>query len=218
MTEVFDARFRVPFCCLLSGKCGSGKTQFALNLLKHMDRLLTKPFERVYWFYGQDNSLIHTLQEELPGVELEVIKGLPASFDEYTDPNINKCIVIDDLMISAASNVAVTDLFCNKSRHTNSSVLLLLQNLNYHGSERLTFLRCSHLLVLFNDPLDQSLIYSVGTKIMPRKQKTFMDIFVEVTSKPYSPLIIDGHHSTPSNARFRGCIFEDKIQHIYIPK
>ena len=118
------------------------------------------------------------------------------------------------MMTEVSSNRHVTDLFSLQCRHTKTSIVLLLQNLHYPRCERLTILRCSHLLVNFNNPLDMSIFFSLAKKMMPYDQKTFMQIFREATKEPYSPLIIDGHQRTPNHLRFRAHIF-DGVQHIF---
>ena len=215
--KIIDARFKTPLAGLIAGKPGSGKSHWLHQLLLHQDIILDKPYTRVYWFYGQENDFTASLPKLLPNINLTLIKGVPDNFEKYLDPQVNKLIVLDDVMRQCASNHHVTDLYSLQCRHTQTSIIILLQNLNYHGSERLTFLRCSHLLVLFNEPLDQSLIYSVANKIMPRRPKVFMDIFARATSDPYSPLVIDGNLNTDNDLRLRSHIFHENIQYVYKP-
>lgn len=216
MDEV-DARFKTPFTAILAGQPGAGKSQFVYHFLKYQHILLDKPFEAVYWIYGQDNDFTQSLPERLPHIKITLIRGVPDNFEEYLDPSINKLIVFDDVMRAISNNPLVTDLFSIHCRHTKSSVFVLLQNILYKGSERATFLRCAHLLVLFKNPLDLSSIYTLAKRIYPRKPQVFLDIFHAATLTPYSPLVIDGGVTTDERLRFRSHLFDENIQHVYIP-
>lgn len=215
--KIIDARIKTPLTAIVSGKPNSGKTYWTYQLLKHQDILLDKKFEEVYWFYGQNTDFTNSLPKLLPNIKITLIKGIPDNFEQYLNPKISKLIVLDDVMRQCSNNTNVTDLYSIQCRHTQTSIILLMQNLFYHGKERLTFFRCTQLLVLFPDPLDQSLIYSIANKIMPRRPKLFMEIFEKATADPHSPLVIDGNLNTDSKLRFRSHLFEDNIQYVYMP-
>lgn len=111
-------------------------------------------------------------------------------------------------MIAASENKHVTNLFCRQSHHMNTSVIMMVQDLFYNGSQRKTFLRCAHYLVLFFSLLDYSSIYAVARKIMPLKVTLFLNIFELATEKPHSYLFVDGKPQTPASARYRTDIFD----------
>ena len=139
---------------------------------------------------------------------------LPSDFDDYIQKEKRGLIVIDDLMQSVGDSQHVTDLFCNKVQHSNISVILLMQNLFYHGKERTTLLRCAHYLVVLKNPLDGSVPLYLAQKIMPLKKKLFIDIFDSATRKPFGYLFIDGRQTTPPSARFRSDLFADGVQSV----
>ena len=215
--DIYDARIRTPLAAVVAGPPGCGKTVFIVNLLKNQTQLLNKPIEELVWFYGQENEYTKSLPKILNNIKVRLIQGLPKDFKKYIDPKVNQMYVIDDMMTEITSNRQVTELYSLQCRHTNTSIIILLQNLNYPGRERLTFLRCSHLLVIFSNPLDLSMVSALAKKVMPLEHKTFMEIFREVTNEPYTPLIIDGHQKTPHHLRFRGQIFNG-VQHVFSVK
>lgn len=217
MEETFDARLRTPFTGIVSGKPSSGKTFFVYNLLKNQEFFIDQEFKTVYWFYGQDNDFTKSLPKLLPNIDVKLIKGLPTDIIKYMKGKKRCLIVLDDVMRAVTSNRYITDLYSLCARHEEWSVLFLLQNLFYHGSERTTLLRCSQLLVVFDETIDRSMIYTLANKLIPRKPNIFMEIFDEATSKPYRPLLIDGHQSTPKSLRFRAIDFDEKVQHVYQP-
>lgn len=205
MAEVIDARLKLPFSCIVSGSPMSGKTSFVRALLEQRDRVLDKRVDYLVWFYGQRTDYVDRLEAQVLDIPTRVVGQLPdAGFDEYImDGKKNGLFVIDDLMVSAGSSKLVTDLFCNKVQHANLSVLLLLQNLFYHGSERSTLVRCAHYLSVFRNPMDASVPLFLAQKIMPLRRKLFLDIFERATSQPYGYLFIDGKQETDNRLRFR---------------
>lgn len=209
MSEVFDARMKTPFSCIVGGAPLSGKTSFVRQLLHHRHRLIDKEFDYLVWFYGQETEFIDELRNQTIGIPTTVVHMLPPSFDEYLISGKRGLIVLDDLMQNAGSSTAVTDLFVNKIQHTNTSAILMLQNLFHHGKERTTFVRCAHYMVVFKNPLDGSVPLYLAQKIMPLRRKLFMDIFDSATGTPHGYLYIDGKQSTPTAARFRTDIFAD---------
>ena len=216
--EVFDARLKVPFTCIVAGAPLSGKTRFVQRLLEERARLIDQEFDEVIWFYGQDTDFVRTMGSRLYNLPIRCVKGLPESFEDYFHPGKKTLFVIDDLMQTAGESSSVTDLFCNKVQHAKVSVLLLLQNLFYHGKERTTLVRCAHYLVVFKNPMDQSIPIFLAQKLMPLNRSLFMEIFDSATSKPHGYLFCDGKQQTPDKARFRSDLFDNGIQRVYVVK
>jgi hypothetical protein len=216
MTRVFDARMRTPFTCLIGGSPMAGKTTFVKRLLEMRWKLIDNNFDYLVWCYGQQTEFIQELRNQTFGIPTTVVHQLPISFDDYIQPDKRGLIVIDDLMQSAGESKQVTDLFCNKVQHSNVSVILMLQNLFYHGKERTTFLRCAHYLVLFKNPLDSSAPLYLAQRVMPLRKKLFLDIFDAATKNAFGYLFIDGRQTTPPSARFRTNIFDNGVQHVFV--
>ncbi len=216
--DTFDARIKASFTCIVSGPPRSGKTHFVKKLLENRFRLIDKTIDKLYWFYGEYNPFIEYLESEPFGIPTTLVHGLPTSFEEYLDPREHRLIVIDDLMTSAGGSVAVTDLFCNKVQHANVSVILLLQNVFYHGKERTTLLRCATYLVIFKNPMDKSVSNYLGMKLMPHDRALFYLIFNQATSSPHGYLFCDGSQTTPDEVRLRTDIFDDNVQRAFMLK
>lgn len=216
--DIFDGRLKTPFTCIVGGSPLSGKTTFVKQLLQHRHKLIDNDFDYLVWFYGQETPFIDELRNQrVVGLPTTVVHMLPPTFDGYLQSGKRGLIVIDDLMQSAGQSQLVTDLFCNKVQHSNVSVILLLQNLFYHGKERTTLLRCAHYMVVFRNPLDGSVPLYLAQKIMPLRRKLFMDMFDAATSLPFGYLFIDGRQTTPASARFRTNIFDNTgVQHAFV--
>ena len=215
-TSTFDARFKTPFTCIVSGSPMSGKTTFIRRLLEDRHIFIDNEIDYLVWFYGQHTPFIDILQKQALGLKTTVVHQLPTSFEDYIQPDKRGLFVIDDLMVTAGASTSVTDLFCNKVQHANLSVILLMQNLFYHGSERTTLVRCAHYLIIFKNPLDASVPLFLAQKIMPLQRKLFMNIYDQATAKPYGYLLIDGKQDTPKAARFRTDILEEGVQRVFV--
>ena len=90
----------------------SGKSTFVHGLLKDKS-ILSRPPERVYWFYGQATDDMKT-----KGYILK--EGLP---DSFADIPPNSVIVLDDLMNEAKDHPGVTNLFTKLVHHKNLFII-----------------------------------------------------------------------------------------------
>ena len=212
----FDARLKVPFTCIVAGAPLSGKTRFVQRMLEERSRLIDHPFDEVVWFYGQVTDFVRQMDDRLYNLPIQTVRGLPDDFEDYMDSERKILFVIDDLMQNAVDSAAVTDLFCNKVQHARVSVMLLIQNLFYHGKERTTLVRCAHYLTVFKNPMDNSIPLYLAQKLMPLNKTLFMRMFEEATSKPHGYLFCDGKQDTPDQARFRTDLFDGGIQRTYV--
>ena len=119
-------------------------------------------------------------------------------------------------MQSVGESSAITDLFCNKLQHLGLSVILMIQNLFYHGKERTTLVRCAQYLVIFKNPMDKTIPLSLAQKLMPMHKSAFMDMFERATQRAHGYLFCDGKQDTPENARFRTDLFDEGIQRVFV--
>lgn len=218
----------------------SGKTSFVMRLVENQDRLIDKPFDYIYWFYGERSKTIDALEEETPTAAtakkkqqtpIKVVAGLPENIDEFiADPAAETgagdgnapgepphgLFIFDDLMHAISSSENISRLATNKTQHKRVSWIVLMQNLFHRGQARLTLLRSCHYLVLFKNPLDKSLGHLLAPRVMPGESKTFVKIYEEATKQPHGYLFIDGHQETPNELRLRSQLF-DEAQRIFIP-
>ena len=212
--QVFDARLKCPFSLIVAGPSGSGKSTFIANLLLHQARLIDKHFDYILWFYGEvppEPSLVQSLGN------VRAIQGLPDSFDNYIQESQNGLALFEDLMSECSKNEQITDFFARKSHHRNISVIFVTQNFYHQGKERKNFARNAKYLCIFDSPLDKSIPYSLAQKLMPRNQKTFLEIYNHAIDRVhYGYLFIDGDPTSPKNAKFRTDIFGD-TQRALIP-
>lgn len=212
--RVFDARLQHPFCLIVTGPPRSGKSTFVCNLIEHSNHLVNGKFQQIVWFYGERSDTIAYLHAAY-GDRVKTVRGLPDELEPYLKPQ--SLLIFDDLYAETSASRAISTLFTRQSHHRNISVVLITQNLFSEGRERRTIVKSAHYLALFNNPLDKSIAYSLGHRIMPKKIRVFMDIYDEATNKPNGVLFIDGTQNVVPEARFRSDLFNRQFQRVYIP-
>ena len=203
----FDARLRHPFTMVVAGPSGSGKTTFIASLLTKAHLLIDTEFDYIVCFLGSTDPKLKELVS-VYGPRITFVSGLPDDFNKYIDSTKNGFILIDDLMSESTKASKVTELYTKTSHHANVSVCLVLQNLYHHGQERHSIMRNSHYLVIFHNPLDQSVIYTLAHRINPMNKSAVTKIFMYAQSK-FRYLLLDGKQGTLPEARFRTDIFND---------
>lgn len=205
--RTFDARLCHPFTMVISGPSYSGKSTFIYLLLKNAKRMINTEFDYIVCFLGSDDPKLKELAL-LYGPRITFVDGLPEDFGKYVDRSKNGFILIDDLMQEATKTARVTELYTKTSHHANVSVCLVLQNLFHNGRERHSILRNSHYLVIFRNPLDQSIVYTLAHRINPMNKGAVVKIFLHAQAK-YRYLLLDGTQDSLPEARFRTDIFND---------
>ena len=90
---VMDPRLKHPFTCVVAGPSSPGKTQFVFRLIRHADRLVDPPPEKIMYCYGEFQPSFLELSR------VEFHEGLPNV--ESFDGRSRVLLVIDDLMNEA---------------------------------------------------------------------------------------------------------------------
>ena len=207
----FDPRFIHPFPCLIAGPTGSGKSVFVSQLILAGEQMIQGAPERIVWCYGEYQPLYSELGVQVP--HLEFVEGL----DFNIDPTKRTLIIIDDLMSETVNDKRLTDLFCKKSHHQNTSVIFIVQNLFIQGKEMRNVTQNCHYMVLFKNPRDASIIGHLGKQMYPGKSKFIQEAFRDATKVPHGYLLIDLKQNTPEILRLRTDIFSPKVV-VYAPK
>lgn len=206
--ETFDARISLSFGMIISGPPKSGKTTFMLNLFKHSDRIFSREFDYIVWFYGVYNKTVEYLENNYSD-KIKTVQGLPDNVDEYlsNDKDVYGLVVFDDLMTEVSDSKLLAELTSRKCQHQSISWIVILQNLFYKSKERLTLQRNAHYMCIFHNPLDRSVIQYMANRIMPKNQKIFLKIYERAAARPHGYLFLDGTQNCPEIARLRTDIF-----------
>ena len=191
------------------GPSSSGKTQFVFRLIRHADRLVDPPPEKIVYCYDEFQPSF------LEFSQVEFHEGLPdvGSFDGRS----RVLLIIDDLMNEADQNVC--NLFTKLSHHRNVSVVFVTQNLFHRNRHVRTMNLNTHYVVLFKNPRDAGQVAIMARQMYPRKSNFVVEAFRDATREPYGYLMIDLKPETDDRYRFRTNIFpDDERQYAYVSK
>ena len=206
-----DIRFKHPFTCIVSGPSGSGKSSFTLRFVQHLDSLCTEPFSGgIIWCYSEKSAVP---RETLTSLHKTVsfYEGVPQNFgDDHGRP----CLIILDEVYSKD----VCDLFTKGSHHGNISVILITQNLFYHGR----FCRDISLSAMYSVSLknvrDKSQYQYLARQVHPEESDSLYKSYLEVTERAHGYLILDFAQDTDDRLRYRTNVFPDEYPPIiYMP-
>ena len=101
-------------------------------------------------------------------------------------------------MDMAMDSPIISKLF-TQGRHRNASVILLLQNAFPKGKYNTSISCKAQYMVLFRCPADRRQIGIVADRIFYDNKPAFMEIYNNITSKPYSYVVVDNKADTPSS-------------------
>ena len=119
-------------------------------------------------------------------------KGIPEVMllTKWFGPTKGGVMVLDDLMAEGGKDKQVLDLFTKDSHHRNITVLYLTQDLFPPGKFSKTINRNAHYLIAFKHPRDQTGIRNVLTQAFPTDWRDKLDLFQQVTSRPFGYLML----------------------------
>ena len=114
-------------------------------------------------------------------------------------------------MDMAVDSPIISKLF-TQGRHRNASVILLLQNTFPKGKYNTSISRNAQYMALFRCPADRRQIGIMADIIFDKNKPTFMEIYNDITSKPYSYVVVDNNAETPATRQviadiFGNCVF-----------
>ena len=229
--QVLDARFRHPFTCVVSGPSGSGKSTFICNLLLKQKDHIDMEFDYVCIFLGtsvSENKTLSSLgailtqrvnamdiREHYPSKE-ELKERFPSDLNsmlrKHSIQNLKGCLIFDDLMEELSQCGVLTKLFSKYSTHYNASIINITQNLFHHSSGKLehtTVYRNTRIMVIFNNPIDNSVLTVVGKRLKPLRSSPLIKMLnYIVTNHRY--VVINADLERPLELKYTTDIFATK--------
>jgi hypothetical protein len=187
-----------PFRACLIGSSGSGKTNFAVNLITRylkVDKLyivskhLEQPKMRFIVDYyrkieEKTNKKCKTIDFKILEIFTNDLDELP--YAEEMNPDLNNIVCFDDCMLERDQS-KIIDMYI-KGRHSNVTVINIVQS--FYQTPRAIRLNTS-LFCLFNIP-SQTDIVRIHSEISPDISKeVFIKMFRKAMSKNYNFLMID---------------------------
>ena len=206
----WDLRFRNPCTFILAGASQSGKTTFCLNVLRNIDTLFRNPkcAQNVLYYYKEWQDAYNNILDE--NIIKEWIPKLP-TIPDIKDRTFlfqetgGSVIIVDDFQNELTNDV--TNLFTTYAHHTNSVVIILIQNL-FAKNYRDISLNSTY-LVLFKNVRDKSQVVNYLKQYQPRKSKWLSEAFQECTKPPYSYMLFDHEQNQKEFLRVRGDVIPD---------
>jgi hypothetical protein len=127
-----DLKFKHPFTCIICGPTGSGKYNFCVRFLQHLDSQCTeKKFARgILWCYGE-RSAVPSRELAPLGKTVKYQEGVPKIFGSATG-GLPFLLILDDLLTEAYSR-EVSYLFTKGSHHRNVNAIPTTQTLFHQG-------------------------------------------------------------------------------------
>ncbi len=209
-----------PSRMLISGPTMSGKSTFALELIKHRQVIYDNDFERIIYALPEDSiHLHHQFLEMVKTVypPIEIVEGLPNINELHLkDDKSPKLLIIDDMMQSTFASKSMLDLITKDSHHCNCSLVVTCQNIFLPTKYGRTFVRNCSEKVIFFDKTDANQLSILTRQIFPRfpyfLQDCFDWIFANRRTDPLKYILIDSSSLShlPYNAIVRTCIFPDE--------
>ena len=186
---MLDGRFRYPFTWVVSGQSWSLKSIFVRNVLLKQKDLIDTEFDYVYIFLGTSVPENKTLS--MIGVELcqrvnaldvrdkylskEVLKenfpwDLNSILRKHSAEQKKGCLIFDDLTEELSQCGILSKLFTKCSTNYDVSIINITQNLFHQSaqkSEHTTMYRNTCINVIFNNPIDNSVLTVVAKRLRP---------------------------------------------------
>ena len=209
-----EPKFLHPFTMLLAGSTGSGKTQWLMRLLEHVDMMIDAKLSILYC-YGEVNEYTLALNSH---PRCTTHHGVPTE-QQIKDASKASCgkllLVLDDLLVNLRAPFLDT-LFTKGSHNWNVSVILVTQNA--FARELRVARTNSHYLVLMRNPAGELQVRTLGAQLFAKRLPYFLESYRDATRERFSYLLIDMHPKSDDQLRLRTHIFPNEITVAYIAK
>ena len=127
---------------------------------------------------------------------------------ERSDKKLKGCLIFDDLMELSECGV-LTKLFTKFYTHYGVSIINIMQNLFHQGtgkSDHVSVYRNTRVLVIFNNPMDNSILTTVSKRLKPLGSTPLIHMLNDIVEK-YRYIIIHANMNQPSELKFTSDIF-----------
>ena len=148
------------------------------------------------------------------GKDIYFKQGLPEFEPDLCDidPCYNNIVVLDDLMDMAVDSRIISKLF-TQGRHRNASIIKLLQNAFPKGKYNTSISCNAQYMSLFRCPAERRQIGIMADRIFYKNKPTFMEIYNNITSKPYSYVVVDNKADIPARRQIIADIFGNCVSY-----
>ena len=234
-----DAQMHHPLRCLVAGLSQPGKSTFVHNLLLRQNDIIDIHFDYVMIVLGTEankNEILSSLKDELrPGV-MEIIelkklyettelmkKNFSSEFEHFVKNKANRekkgCVTFDDLISELSECGLLLDLFSKYSSHYDLTTIHITQKVFFkvggkHSSDHVTICQNMHVLVLFKNPLDNTVIHTITQRISRGKKYAELVDMLHHVLDHHRYIVIMGDFKTSPKLKYCTNIFPtDPLPH-----
>ena len=200
-----------PSNIMIAGPSKCGKTEFVRKMIRHTSWLFKPAIHQVVFSYGIWQEAYDEMKEEF-GTKVKWVRGLPEQPFSLFHPNKGPgLMIVDDLMGgTGAKQDQVSKWFTKGSHHMNMSMAILVQNV-FPKNLRTVSVNAD-IMVLFDNPRDQSQIKRLMSQAFPGKMAWIKSALTHAYSRPFRPLILNFHQSTPQELRLTMDLFPEDLK------
>ena len=208
--EPIDVSIKWPFKWCLVGSSGSGKTNFALQIVRHADRIFDQPPSNVILIYKEFQKIYNQFDNFIP---TKCLNEDDVDLEDLTKNNDERLLIIcDDLYFSNKLH-EISEHFLIKARHRNISWVVLTQSIFNNTSLKNISRNSTHITLFKSVRLNEPHIFF--SQLRPKANKVLQDIYRKATENSYTYLDIDLSQTCPDKYRYKNNIFE-KLVTVYI--
>ena len=119
-------------------------------------------------------------------------------------------MVLEDLMCEGSDDHRVLDLFTRDSHHRGINVIFMTQDMFPKGKHAKTISRNAHYIIAFKNPRDQLGVPILTQQAFPQGFKDVLNVYRDVTERPYGYLIFDLHPNSSDIERLKTNLLRDE--------
>lgn len=195
-----------PFSMLISASTKSGKTELAKDIILNHFQLFDNPIHEVVWLYhkaANNEKEFSDLKSRL-NIPVSFIEGFQA--EKIVDGTLFKtdklkCLVLDDVVVSALKSPVFIDLFTVLSHHQSIVVIAILQNLHADTASQRQIMnnviRNLSYLVLFPDRRNMNACKQIARSYFSGEEHRLIEPFKHLIEKKerYTYMVVDFEES-----------------------
>jgi len=207
LIESVDASIKWPFKWTLVGSSGSGKTNFAINMIKESDRLFDQKPDRVIIIYKVFQEIYNTCKKYFP---TSFYTEDECDLEELTLLNKDKLLIICDDLYFSKKLAEISEHFLIKGRHRNTSWIVLTQSIFNQPALKNISRNSTHMTLFKNVRLNEPHI--LFSQLRPKSSKVLQNIYADATKNPYGYLDIDLSQTCPDKLRYKTNLFDSAVK------
>jgi hypothetical protein len=211
---MFDMRFKNPSSFILAGPTQCGKTTFVFNMLRYADLIFEdgRCKQNVVYYYNIWQNQFDEFSKE--NIVTEFVNKLPSVQDvidktQYFKEEGGSIIIIDDF--GQRLNKDIAEIFSVLMHHTNSVVILLMQNIFSRNPVFRDISISTTYIIMFNNPRDSSQISHFAKQFYSQNPKFLVEAFHAATDEPYSYMLFDLAQKTPKKFKVRSRVLPHEL-------